>query len=394
MVNEVLLMRIESDLKLDFDDVLLRPKRSKLVSREEVDLYRTFKFFPDKVVNFYYGIPIMASNMDGVGTFGMAKALGDHGLFTCLKKSYSVDEIVNFYTEREEKRIVVEIGFRVNYTVVSLGISEKDLEKFRKIYLKCKKFKVTVRYACIDVANGYSESFIGFIKNLREEFPGLIIIAGNVVTPEQTEQLILSGANVVKVGIGPGSCCTTRIQTGVGYPQLSAIMECADAAHGLGGYIIADGGCKNPGDVVKAFAAGADFVMLGGMFAGHAERLDSPGEEALFFVRKVITRFWNNIRQTPKLEIEKYVKFYGMSSTEANKKHSGGMMDYRSSEGRIVEVPYKGEVKGTVQNILGGIRSACTYVGARTLKDLSKCATFVRCNNTHNEIYSNKTIGY
>jgi GMP reductase len=225
------------------------------------------------------------------------------------------------------------------------------------------------------------------VRKVRENFSDLVIIAGNVVTADQTQELILNGADIVKVGIGPGSVCTTRIQTGVGYPQLSAVIECADAAHGLGGHIIADGGCTCPGDVAKAFAAGADFVMLGGMLAGH----DEGGGE-------VITKYYrtNELESSDyvdhyKIEEKQFVQFYGMSSDAANKKHFGGLKDYRSSEGREVLVPYRGTVASTIQNILGGVRSTCTYVGAPTLKQLSKCTTFVRVNNQFNRTYESTT---
>jgi GMP reductase len=244
----------------------------------------------------------------------------------------------------------------------------------------------------LDVANGYSERFLDFVADFRERYPEKIIIAGNVVTPDVTEELILRGADIVKVGIGPGSVCTTRIQTGVGYPQLSAVIECADAAHGLGGHIIADGGCTCPGDVAKAFAAGADFVMLGGMLAGH----DEGGGD-------VITKTYltNEIDDTgqygdigSQIKVDKqFVQFYGMSSESANEKHFGGLKDYRSSEGRTVLVPYRGPVAKTVQDILGGVRSTCTYAGAKTIKQLPKCATFIRCTQTHNSVYESSTIG-
>ena len=178
-----------------------------------------------------------------------------------------------------------------------------------------------------------------------------------------TQELVLSGADIVKVGIGPGSVCTTRIQTGVGYPQLSAVIECADAAHGLGAHVIADGGCTCPGDVAKGFGGGADFVMLGGMLAGHDE---GNG--------KIV-----------KVNGEKYIEFYGSSSEVANKKHYGGLSNYRSSEGRKVRVKYRGKINDTILNILGGVRSSCTYVGAPSLKQLSKCTTFVRVSNQFND---------
>ena len=218
---------------------------------------------------------------------------------------------------------------------------------------------------CIDVANGYTESFVSFVAKMRERYPHLVIMAGNVVTGEMTEELILSGADIVKVGIGPGSVCTTRKMTGVGYPQLSAIIECADAAHGLEGHICADGGCTTPGDIAKAFGGGADFVMLGGMLAGH----DECGGE------------------TVEREGQKFQRFYGMSSKAAMEKYAGGVAQYRAAEGKEVLVPYRGPVAATVQEILGGVRSACTYVGARRLRELSKRTTFVRVTQQLNEVF-------
>ena len=379
-------MRIESEVKLDFSDVLIKPKRSTLGSRKEVDLRRSYTFrnydpdFPDNIERHghYSGVPIMASNMDGVGTFEMADALIKQELFTCLVKTYSAPELVEYFTTGNglAKRC---------YVAMSIGIAEQDLEKLDKV-MSLNPLK----FLCIDVANGYSERFATTVEQIREKYPELVIIAGNVVTGEMTEELILSGADIVKVGIGPGSVCTTRIKTGVGYPQLSAIIECADAAHGLGGHIIADGGCSSSGDVAKAFGAGADFVMLGGMLAGH----DEGGGD-------VVTKFYQtdqiNYEVQQHLSNEKhvieeksFVTFYGMSSDTANIKHFGGLKDYRSSEGRTVKIPYKGQVSNTVQEILGGIRSACTYAGAKKLKDLSKCTNFIRVNNQYNKIFEGK----
>ena len=350
-------MRIENDVKLDFKDVLFRPKRSTLTSRKDVDLFRDFQFRNSK--RFYRGLPIMAANMDGVGTFKMVSKLSQQGLFTCLVKHYSVDEIVSWVAQYGQ--------FYVDNWAVSIGITDEDADKLDAIVEKTKNI---LKFVCIDVANGYTERFIHFVKLIRMRHPDLVIIAGNVVTGDITEELILAGADIVKVGIGPGSVCTTRIKTGVGYPQLSAIIECADAAHGLGGHIIADGGCTSSGDVAKAFGAGADFVMLGGMLAGH----DEGGGEL--------------IRDAKTLE-PKFVSFYGMSSQAANEKHFGGLKDYRASEGREVLIPYKGFVSDTVQDILGGLRSTCTYVGASNLKNLSKCTTFVRVTQQYNGVYEN-----
>jgi len=381
-------MRIDQDVKLDYKDVLIRPKRSTLGSRKEVDLQRGYTFrnyepnFPDNVEQRHWrGVPIMASNMDGVGTFEMADTLAREGIFTCLVKTYTDNELIDFFDTDDYSR--------TNYVAMSIGITDSDYCKFQNVYKMCDG---NLKYVCIDVANGYSERFADFVRKFRKEFPNIVIIAGNVVTGEMTEELILAGADIVKVGIGPGSVCTTRIQTGVGYPQLSAVMECADAAHGLGGHIIADGGCTTPGDVAKAFAGGADFVMLGGMLAGH----DEGGGEVITKRYKTNELERNPISSTKwqrKIEEKKFVQFYGMSSKSANEKHFGGLKDYRSSEGRTVLVPYKGSVADTVQEILGGVRSTCTYAGAVRLKHLSKCTTFVRCTQTHNAIYESSTIG-
>jgi GMP reductase len=375
-------MRIETDPKYDYNDVLIRPKRSTLGSRKQVELYRKFLFhnyvadFPDNVEDYHYsGIPIMASNMDGVGTFEMGDALSSLGLFTCLVKTYSEEALIEYYNAD------VNLS-RTNYVAMSIGITDQDLEKFRQVYLQCQ---LPFKYVCVDVANGYSTRFVNFISKLRAEFPHVVIIAGNVVTADQTQELILNGADIVKVGIGPGSVCTTRLQTGVGYPQLSAVIECADAAHGLGGHIIADGGCTCPGDIAKAFAGGADFVMLGGMLAGH----DEGGGEVITKYYATGEQWFKPTDETyhPVIENKKFVTFYGMSSKAANDKHFGGLKEYRSSEGREVLVPYRGAVGHTIQNILGGIRSTCTYVGAKNLKQLSKCTTFVLAQSQYNGIY-------
>nr|KAF6378211.1 guanosine monophosphate reductase [Myotis myotis] len=310
--------RIDADLKLDFKDVLLRPKRSSLKSRSEVDLERTFTFRNSKQT--YSGIPIIVANMDTVGTFEMAAVMSQHSMFTAIHKHYTLDDW---------------------------------------------KLFAQVKFICLDVANGYSEHFVEFVKLVRARFPEHTIMAGNVVTGEMVEELILSGADIIKVGVGPGSVCTTRTKTGVGYPQLSAVIECADSAHGLKGHIISDGGCTCPGDVAKAFGAGADFVMLGGMFSGHTE---CAGE--------VIER-----------DGQKLKLFYGMSSETAMKKHAGGVAEYRASEGKTVEVPYRGDVENTILDILGGLRSTCTYVGAAKLKELSKRTTFIRVTQQHNTVF-------
>jgi len=374
-------MRIENEVLLDYSDVLIRPKRSTLGSRKEVNLEREFTFRnklavdQDVLYNDYdwKGVPIMASNMDGVGTFEMADKLAEGKIFTCLVKTYSADDLIEYFNQG--------LTERSDFVAMSIGIQDADLNKFEKVYKECKD---TLTYVCIDVANGYSQRFVEFVSEFRFRFPNIILIAGNVVTADQTQELILNGADIVKVGIGPGSVCTTRIQTGVGYPQLSAVIECADAAHGLGGHIIADGGCTCPGDVAKAFAGGADFVMLGGMLAGH----DEGGGEVI--AKKYMTNEFS-ADGSPVVEEKQFVQFYGMSSDAANTKHFGGLKNYRSSEGREVLVPYRGAVARTVQDILGGVRSTCTYVGSNTLKSLSKCTTFIRVNNQYNKTYESST---
>ena len=362
-------MRIEEDIKLDYKDVLIRPKRSTLQSRSQVRLERKFSFIRSKAN--YEGVPIMASNMDGVGTFEMADKLAEGGIFTCLVKTYTVKQLVIYFDNND-------LPERTENVAMSIGTSDSDFLKLVDVQAQVGD---KLKYVCMDIANGYSDHFAARVRKVRDQFPDIVIIAGNVVTREMTEELILSGADIVKVGIGPGSVCTTRIQTGVGYPQLSAVIECADAAHGLGGHIIADGGCTCPGDVAKAFAGGADFVMLGGMLAGH----DQGGGEVI--VKQFET---NEIVQTQKrIEQKKYVQFYGMSSGAANDKHFGGLKEYRSSEGREVLVPYRGNVNDTIQDLLGGLRSTCTYAGALKLKQLSKCTTFVRCSQQFNGVYAN-----
>lgn len=359
-------MHIEDSIKLDFGDVLIRPKRSRLNSRSEVYLRREFTFKHSGQT--WSGVPIMASNMDGVGVFDMARALQQHHMFTCAIKSYD-------RTHWAQARA----DLNPDYVSVSTGTSERDRANLRSVLTT-----VPLKFICIDVANGYSEHFGDYVQEIREAYPHMTIIAGNVVTADMTQELILRGADIVKVGIGPGAVCTTRIQTGVGYPQLSAIMECADAAHGLGGHIIADGGCTCPGDVAKAFGAGADFVMLGGMLAGHAE---GGGEIISCWEHEGTYAMIDTQDIMPNLCEKEYVEFYGMSSDTAMRKHHGGVAEYRSSEGRTVRVPYRGPVENTVRDILGGLRSALTYVGAARLRDFSKCTTFVRVNNQYNRTF-------
>lgn len=344
-------MRIEEDLKLGFKDVLIRPKRSTLKSRSEVELEREYTFKHSG--HQWSGVPIIAANMDTVGTFRMAAALAEFDVLTAVHKHYSVDEWRAFVSEAPESVL--------RNIMVSSGTSEADFTKLKQVLA----FSPALKFVCIDVANGYSEHFVEFLRKVREACPDSVICAGNVVTGEMAEELILSGADIVKVGIGPGSVCTTRVKTGVGYPQLSAVIECADAAHGLGGQIVSDGGCTVPGDVAKAFGGGADFVMLGGMLAGHDECEGRIVEE----------------------NGERFMLFYGMSSASAMNRHAGGVAGYRAAEGKTVKLPLRGPVDHTIRDILGGLRSACTYVGAARLKELTKRTTFIRVAEQENRVF-------
>ncbi|WP_342652412.1 GMP reductase [Vibrio metschnikovii] len=344
-------MRIEQELKLGFKDVLFRPKRSTLKSRSQVNLTRDFTFKHSG--RQWSGVPVIAANMDSVGSFAMAKALAEHGVMTAIHKHYTVQDWADFVQTANSETL--------NKVMVSTGTSPQDFQKTQDIMA----LSDDLLFICIDIANGYSEHLVDYVQQVRAAFPDKVISAGNVVTGDMCEELILAGADIVKVGIGPGSVCTTRVKTGVGYPQLSAIIECADAAHGLGGRIIGDGGCACPGDVAKAFGGGADFVMLGGMLAGHEE---AGGELVV-------------------KDGETFMKFYGMSSKSAMEKHSGGVAGYRAAEGKTVLLPYRGSVHGTIQDILGGVRSTCTYVGAAELRELTKRTTFIRVLEQENNVY-------
>jgi|TARA_B100001769_G_scaffold165913_1_gene130455 GMP reductase len=348
-------MRIKEDIKLNFDDVLMEPKRSTLSSRRDVDMTRKFTFINSgKVMNF---TPIFASNMDGVGTFSMAKVLQEHKMMTVITKSTSVDQW----------RQAVGSGLRLQSVSVSVGTNkmwDPDAVDYKNMQDVLNSFP-DVKMITVDVANAYHQNFVDFIKKVREEYPEKVIVAGNVVTPEMVEELIINGADMVKIGIGPGSVCTTRTMTGVGVPQFSAILECADAANGVDGHIMADGGCVYPGDIAKALGGGAHAVMIGGMLAGHDE---------------------SEIQS-----VDGKREFYGMSSDRAREIHGKRKDGYRGNEGRHVALPDRGPVNDTVEDILGGIRSAATYIGARRLKDMPKCATFVRVENNINKIYERYT---
>lgn len=346
-------MRIEYDFKLGFKDVLIRPKRSVLKSRSQVNLEHSFKFKHSGLS--WKGISIIASNMDTVGSFSMAKELSAFNIITAIHKYYDLKQWEIFVSNVSEKVL--------RSIMISSGTSKNDFFKIKQILV----IAPSINFICIDVANGYSEHFVNFLKMVREYYPDKTICAGNVVTGEMVEELIISGADIVKVGIGSGSVCTTRIKTGIGYPQLSAVIECADAAHGLSGQIVSDGGCTVPGDIAKAYGGGADFVMLGGMLAGHIECEGKIIEE-------------NN---------NKFMLFYGMSSESAMNRHIGKIAEYRTAEGKTIKLPFRGKVKTSIKDILGGLRSACTYVGASRIKELTKRTTFIRVYEQENSVFSN-----
>lgn len=343
-------MRVEAELRLDFDDVLIRPKRSVAPSRASIDLSRSYRFRGAVPQAGWTGIPIIAANLDTTGSMRMAAALAELGMLTCLHKYYPLEELVDFFKNHAAR----------SSTFYTLGIRDEDFEKLQTFV---KTIPGGADLICIDAANGYTKYFVDRVKQVREFCPKATIMAGNVATPEMVQELLIEGrADIVKVGIGPGSVCTTRKMTGVGYPQLSAIIECADAAHGSKGHICADGGCRTPGDIAKAFGGGADFVMLGGMLAGTDE---CDGQWITENGRK------------------RSLQFYGMSSREAQEKYHGGVKEYVVAEGTCVEVAYKGSAVEVLQDVTGGLRSACAYVGAERLKDLSKCCTFVRCTRPY-----------
>ena len=372
-------MKIIDELKLDFDDVLIKPKRSSLTTRSNVHLHRDFVFRHSP--RTLRCIPLFAANMDTTGTMMMARQLTRDGALVALHKHYHRDEYINFYLKAEA------LEYPASHSFFSVGTRDKDIAKLVKVFKDLDEYP----NICVDVANGYSEGFVEMLADIRKEFPKSIIMAGNVVSPEMTEELILHGkVDIVKIGIGSGSVCTTRLKTGVGYPQLSAVMECADAAHGLGGHVCSDGGCKTPADVCKAFGANSDFVMLGSMLAGTD---CCEGKWELEYYQKTIRNGRTReewVDESPGYETQtrkKSLVFYGMSSKTAQDKHNGGVSGYRTSEGRTVTIPYKGTTEEVMADICGGLRSCGTYIGADCIKDFGKKTVFIKVKNTHNRIY-------
>ena len=344
-------MIVNYESKLDYNDVLIVPSISDVKSRKDVSLEVETTF---KCGTTWKGVPIMASNMSTVGTHKMAEVLSEYKMLTCLRKGANYySAFINLHPEKEQ------------YVSLTLGLDSES-----KLFVDTSNIKDPT-FICLDVANGYMKEFHNFTRKVREKWPKSILIAGNVVTPEGVEALSTAGADLVKVGIGSGSMCLTRRVAGVGYPQLSAVLECVETAEAYGIGIVADGGINYPGDFAKAFVAGSAFVMAGGMFTGH----DECGGE---------------IRHKEHGELT--MLHYGMSSRTANEKYSGGLSDYRASEGRTVEVPYRGSVRNTVQEIFGGIRSACSYVGAFDLPSLYSNGKLIKVNRTINSIFETNEV--
>ena len=342
-------MKIIDESKLDFCDVMIRPVMGNINSRADVNLSRTFKFkHSPKTLTC---VPIIAANMDTIGTFAMAKVLQNYQILTALHKFYSVSAISD----------AIDNGLNSNYLAFTTGIRDADF--IRLEYFKESPISQLINIIMIDVPNGYIKAFADNCKKIRKMFPTHIIMAGNIVTTDMTAQLLNNcGIDVVKVGIGPGKACLTRSMTGVGYPQLSAVIETAKEAHIFDGHVISDGGCKTSGDIAKALGAGADFVMIGSMLAGH----DECGGEIIYDQISL------------EEHVPKYMKFYGMSSTEAMEKYYGKVAAHQASEGKTILVDHKGPVENTIKEILGGLRSACTYVGAKNIEELDKLTTFVK----------------
>lgn len=342
-------MIIKDDIKLDFKDVLLEPQITQISSRKEVNLNVQLLSLHSKQI--IRGIPVISANMSSVSTFSMAKALSEQNMFCAIHKHYTVDELVDFYHSNED-------GLYDKHVFYTLGISDSDIEKLMK-FISLYSIPSLI---CMDVANGYMTSFAKKISEIRRLCRNSIIMAGNVVTPNGAISLLNAGADIIKVGIGSSAACRTRTVAGVGIPQLSAILETVDAVHHMNGMLCSDGGCNTPADFGKAFAAGADFVMSGTMFAGHDEC-----EGAIIDGNKM--------------------GFYGMSSETAMDLHNGGMASYRASEGIYTTVDYKGPVINTINKVLGGLRSTGSYINAKHLNEFTKNATFIKVNRTHNTLF-------
>lgn len=358
-------MKIYEQFELDFQDVLIKPKRSYINSRAQVDVLREYKFkwCPRRIT----GTGVMVANMATVGTFDIAKHMIAQKMFCCLHKHYTVSELSDFITTTDCR----------DYVFLSMGLRDEDYDKIETLLTQ---YPDRCRNICIDVPNAYIPRVKEMVMRMRAKFPDILLMVGNAVTAELVEDLILSGADIVKCGIGSGSACITRRITGVGRPQLSTIFECADVAHGVGGMICSDGGIVHIGDICKAFGAGADFVMMGGFYAGCPEAAGS-----VITKRYLTTQIDDS--GAPIIEERQFKVFYGMSSEYAQNKHYCGMPNYRASEGRLVEIPLRESIDKLNSDILGGLRSYMTYIGARRLKDVSKCTTFYRVHTQLNTVF-------
>jgi GMP reductase len=380
-------MIINNETKLDFSDVLIVPQRSTLNSRSEILLERTFHFYHSPRI--WKGIPIICANMSFC-SFDMAKELANHKMIACLHKYHSLDELSNYFNSNPQN---------INYTFVSIGYKKSDLNHLLEL-----KNKINIQpNICIDVPNGHMDAFVKYCKKVRENFPESIIIAGNVTNTSSTQELIIyGGVDIVKIGIGGGSACTTRFLTGCGVPQLSCCLENSYIAHGLQngekklGLVCSDGGHKTVGDVCKALCAGSDFVMLGGYFAG----TESCNGEWTFEHKAYLNKdnkykdinWWQP--NSPGYETEKRktkFTYYGMSTHHSQQLYEDNIKHYRASEGTKITVEYKGTVDRVIQELLGGIRSCCCYIGADTIKNMNKCAEFCRVSKIHNN--NNPTFG-
>lgn len=375
-------MQIIDSVQLDFSDVLIRPRRSTLASRKDVDITREYKFkWCPKVIK---GTGIMQANMGTIGNFAVSERMLENGLFACLHKHHSVESLISFY-----KKLLTYDDDRWMRCLLSIGLKDNGVEKLERIYNELG-IQVGIK---LDVPNGYIPQVKEMVIKLRNEFPEMFIGVGNIATGDITEDLILSGADCCFGSIGGGSNCLTRKQTGVGRPQFSTIVECAEAAHQVGGMFCSDGGITCPGDIGKAFGAGADFIMIGGLFAG-TDEADGEIIEKYYNIGELNrTDNGDSYTYSPVIETKKYKLFYGMSSTLAQEKFGNGKPKYRASEGRITQVPYVGSMDDVIEELLGGLRSLMTYIGARRLKDIPKQCIFYRVNNQLNRIFENNTIG-
>ena len=369
--------QILTETNLDYSDILIKPKMGdNLNSRKEVNLIREYKFKRNQIRK---GLGIFNANMATVGNFETAKCLLKAGMFATLHKFYTSEEIVDFMRECQEEKIDYSNLF------ISIGIKNgiRELDKLKEIEDGAMWFKPNI---CIDAPNFYIDKAFEVLEHCRELYPESVIMCGNIASGDVIHRL-LQYADILKIGIGSGAVCTTRKMTGCGVPMVSNILECADIAHSVGGMICADGGITEVGDICKAFCLNSDFVMIGGMFAGTDEAEGEIIEKCFKTNEYTFETIDKPYSLDPIYEYKKYKLYYGMSSTLANNKFAGGMSNYKASEGREVLIPYTGSLDKILQDIRGGIASACTYIGASKVKDMSKCATLIKVNHTINKVF-------